>query len=69
MPNIWLDTLLTFDDTLTQIEVCLDILKENADIADFTDTNIINQYSSNVIFMKQFFERAEFLARDGFNVN
>ena len=61
MPNIWLQTLTTFDATLSQIEVCLDILKENAESADFIA--IKNQYNSDIVYMKQFFERAESLVR------
>ena len=63
MPNLWLQTLTTFDATLSQIEVCLDILKENAESADFFDIAIKNQYNSDIVYMKQFFERAESLVR------
>ena len=64
MPNVWLDSLLTFDTTLTQIENCLNVLKENAEDANFLDINTKKQYSNDVVFMKQFFERAESLVRD-----
>jgi len=64
MPNVWLDSLLTFDATLTQIENCLNVLKENAEDANFLDINTKKQYSNDVVFMKQFFERAESLVRD-----
>jgi hypothetical protein len=33
MPNIWLGSLTTVDDTLLHIEICLNTLKENASIA------------------------------------
>ena len=63
MPNVWLDTLVTFDQTLSKIEECLAILKENAQEANFLDANVKREYSNHVLYMKQFFERAEFLAR------
>jgi hypothetical protein len=63
LPNIWLDSLTTFDSVLSEIENCLTILKENALEADFLNLEEKRTYSSNVLFMKQFFERAEFLAR------
>jgi len=63
MPNIWLDSLLTFDETLTQIEICLDVLKDNAENANFLDNDTKKRYSNDVIYMKQFFEKAESLAR------
>ncbi len=63
MPNVWLDTLVTFDQTLTKIEECLTVLKENSQGANFLDINVKRQYSNDVLYMKQFFERAEFLAR------
>ncbi len=63
MPNVWLDTLTTFEDTLSHIENCLDILKDNANDADFYSATVKNQYKSDVMFMKQFFEKAETLAR------
>jgi len=63
MPNVWLDTLTNFDDVLSHIEKCLNTLKENALEADFHSTPVKNQFKSDVIFMKQFFEKAESLAR------
>jgi hypothetical protein len=63
MPNIWIDSLTTFDDTLNQIELCLSILKDNAYEADFLDTKTKTLYSNDVAFMKQFFEKAEFIVR------
>jgi hypothetical protein len=65
MPNVWLDSLLTFDDTLDLIEKCLVVLKDNACKVDFTETKNKDQYSNDIMFMKQFFERAEFLIRNG----
>ena len=63
LPNIWIDSLTKFDDVVTQIEISLAILKENAQEADFLDANVKRRYSNDVLYMKQFFERAEFLAR------
>lgn len=63
LPNIWIDSLTNFDDVVTQIELSLAILKENAQEADFLDANVKRRYSNDVLYMKQFFERAEFLAR------
>ena len=63
LQNVWLDSLTTFDDVLVKIKENLSILKENAADADFFDVGTKRQYSNDVIFMKQFFERAEFLAR------
>jgi hypothetical protein len=63
MPNIWLDTLTTFDSAVQQVEICLSILKDNAKIADFTNPAIKQQYGNNVMYMKQLFEKAEALAR------
>ena len=65
MPNVWLDSLLSFDDALKQIEKCLKVLKDNASSVDFTEKEKKDQYSNDVMYMKQFFERAEFLIRDG----
>lgn len=65
LQNVWLDTLTKFDDVLTKIEENLSILKENAADANFLDIGTKRQYSEDVMFMKQFFERAEFLARNG----
>lgn len=64
LPNIWIDSLTKYDDVLDHIELNLSILKENAREVDFSDSAAKKQYSDNVIFMKQFFERAEFLARN-----
>ena len=65
LPNIWLDSLVTFDSAVANIENLLAILKSNAIEADFTDATIKNRYGLDVQYMKQFFERAERLARDG----
>lgn len=64
MPNIWIDSLKTFDDVLDQIELCLTTLKDNAYEADFLDLNVKKSYSNDVAYMKQFFEKAEFIVRD-----
>lgn len=63
LPNIWIDSLTTFDAVLEQIELSLVILKENASDANFLDSDTKKHYSNDVMYMKQFFERAEFLAR------
>lgn len=63
LPNIWIDSIPTVEDTIAQIEICLNTLKENALIADFSDVAIRSQYSNDIIYMKMFFERAETLAR------
>ena len=63
MPNVWLNSLTNFDDFLTKIEICLDVLKENAQETDFTDSSNIKAYSNDVVFMKQFFEKAESITR------
>jgi hypothetical protein len=63
MPNFWIGSLNTFDDTIKQIDVCLDILKDNAKVSDFSDIGVKNQYTNDVAFMKQFFDHAEFLVR------
>ena len=63
MPNVWLNSLTNFDDVLTKIEICLDVLKENAQETDFTDSSNIKAYSNDVVFMKQFFEKAESITR------
>jgi hypothetical protein len=65
MPSIWLDSLSSFDDVLKQIEKCLVILKDNASKVDFAETDNRNQYSNDVMYMKQLFERAEYLIRNG----
>lgn len=64
MPNVWLAKLKNFDEVLDQIELCLDVLKDNAESSDFTDSTNIKQYSNDVIYMKQFFEKAESLSRN-----
>lgn len=63
LTNVWLDTLVEFDDVLDYISLNLNILKENAETADFINPVIRKKYSADVDFMKQFFERAEYLAR------
>ena len=65
LPNIWIDSLVTYDEVLDHLELNLSILKENAQEVNFSDKKAKKQYSDNVMFMKQFFERAEFLARTG----
>lgn len=65
LPNIWFAKIPTFNDALDQVELCIEILKENADSADFSNTDIQKEYANSVIYMKQLFERAETLARGG----
>ena len=63
LTNVWLDTLTEFDDVLDYISINLSTLKENAETADFINPAIRKRYAADVDFMKQFFERAEYLAR------
>ena len=63
LPNLWIDGLTTFDQVLDVIDLSLTTLKDNAVSADFTDSATKTQYSNDVMYMKQFFERAEFLSR------
>lgn len=63
LKNVWLDSLTSFDDVLEEIKINLGILKENARAANFSDKPIKKKYIDDVAFMKQFFERAEFLTR------
>jgi hypothetical protein len=63
LKNVWLDSLTSFDDVLAEIKINLGILKENANQADFLHLPTKRQYIDDVAFMKQFFERAEFLTR------
>lgn len=69
LPNIWLDSLTTFESVITQIDGCLLTLKENSVDANFLDLDVKRQYSNDVLYMKQFFERAEWLARGDDNGN
>ena len=64
LPNIWLDSLTTFESVVGQIDQCLLILKENSKDADFLNADVKRQYGNDVLYMKQFFERAESLARE-----
>lgn len=63
LQNVWLDSLTTFEDVLDYITLNLSVLKENATEVNFMDSDVKRQYANDVMFMKQFFERAEFLAR------
>jgi len=63
LKNVWLDSLVTFDEVLEKIEENLSILKDNAQEANFLDAKMKRRYSNDIMFMKQFFERAEFLSR------
>lgn len=65
LPSIWIDTLTSYDAVVEQIRGCLVILKENAEEANFMDPAVKSRYSQDVMYMKQFFERAEMLARAG----
>lgn len=65
MPNVWLDSLTSFDDVVKQLEKCLKVLSSNASSANFSDIEIKKRYSNDIMFTKQFFERAEYLARNG----
>jgi hypothetical protein len=63
MVNVWLDQLTEFDHVGVYIRKNLDVLKSNAQVADFTDTATKTQYMNDILFLQQFFERAEILAR------
>ena len=63
LPNIWIAAIPTYDAVLDVIEESLTILQNNAVDADFTDQKVVKKYSDDVLYMKQFFERAETLAR------
>ena len=64
LPNIWLDSLVTFNSAVDQIESFLNILKTNAVEADFSDAVVRDRYVNDILYLKQFFERAEKLARN-----
>jgi len=63
LPSVWLYNLNNFDDIVVEIKNCLGILKDNALTSDFSDVDVKEQYCRDILYMKQFFERAEFLAR------
>jgi hypothetical protein len=63
LPSVWLYNLKNFDDIVVEIKNCLSILKQNALECDFTDVEVKDQYCRDILYMKQFFERAEFIAR------
>lgn len=63
LPSVWLYNLKNFDDIIVEIKNCLVILKENALTSDFSDSDVKDQYCKDIMYMKQFFEHAEFLAR------
>lgn len=65
LQGIWIDSLTTLSSVIEQIEISLTILKENAENGDFSDKNARKYYADQVSYMKQFFERAEYLARRG----
>lgn len=65
LQGIWIDSLTTLSAVIEQIEISLVILKENAKTLDFSDTKVKKDYSDQITYMKQFFERAEYLARRG----
>jgi len=63
LPSIWIYNLKNFDDIVVEIRNCLSILKDNALTSDFSDVDVKEQYCRDIMYMKQFFERAELLAR------
>ena len=63
LPSVWLYNLKNFDDIVVEIRNCLNILKYNALTCDFSDPDVKDQYCRDILYMKQFFERAEFVAR------
>lgn len=65
LPGIWIDSLTTLSEVIDQIEICLGVLKQNAETLDFSDKKVEKQYTEQIAYMKQFFERAEYLARRG----
>lgn len=65
LQGIWIDSLTTLSAVIEQIEISLVILKENAKTLDFSSAKVKKDYSDQITYMKQFFERAEYLARQG----
>jgi hypothetical protein len=63
LPSIWIYNLKNFDDIVVEIKNCLNILKQNSLECDFTDGDVKEQYCRDILYMKQFFERAEMIAR------
>ena len=63
LPYIWLESLSTFDIALEQVELCLTVMKENAETANFYNPADKKQFQDNLAYMKQIFETAELLAR------
>jgi len=63
LPSIWLYNLKNFDEVVVEIKNCLSVLKHNALTSDFSESIVREQYCKDILYMKQFFERAEFLAR------
>jgi len=63
MPNIDLYSINDFETSMVKLSKCLKVLKKNALEADFSDGEIKNQYCKDVMYMKQFFERAELILR------
>jgi len=64
MPNIWLDTITSFDQAILQIESCIILLKDNAETSNFFDQETKDQYKKDLTYMKQLFEKAETLSRN-----
>lgn len=65
LQGIWIDSLTTLSSVIEQIEISLTILKTNAENGDFSSKQERKYYADQVTYMKQFFERAEYLARRG----
>lgn len=63
MKNLWFDTITNFDSALLEVEECLSILKENARSVDFNDLAVKQQFSKDIMYTKQLFEKGEVLAR------
>ncbi|NBP02464.1 MAG: hypothetical protein EBU90_20570 [Proteobacteria bacterium] len=64
MPNIWLDTITSFDQAISQIESCIILLKDNAETSNFFEQETKEQYKRDLTYMKQLFEKAETLSRN-----
>jgi hypothetical protein len=63
LPYIWINGLRNVDDALEQVKICVSVLKEHAEAADFSDSSEFVSFDRNLEYMKQLFERAELLAR------
>jgi hypothetical protein len=58
-------SLVTFDETIIEIEASLARLKQLAEQTNFSNVAERQYYQDNVNYLKRFYERAERIARDG----